>query len=146
MSSSGSQAFSPKKPDYCNFDFERFSALFNALESLRREVPFLVTAERVDHLEPLIEASKNSNNQMGRLSEHDIDRMQDLGRCTHNRLLVLLLEPTKKSDETVECVDSFLRWASHGSLNRENTAIIDCRALVPNASYLERYTDNSAYV
>ena len=133
-------------PEFCNFDFEQSTALFNALDSLRVEVPLTTTSERTDHLQPLIKASENSNNPIGRLSRHDIKRMQDLGRCTHSRLLVLLLEPTKKSDDTVQFVDNILRWASRGTLNRFNTAIIDCRALVPNASYLERYTDNSAYV
>jgi len=128
---------------YCNFDLEKPSALFNALDSLRVEVPLPFSEQKTDHLEPLIEYARNSTGRMGRLNEHDIAKMQDLGRCTHNKILVLLLEPTGYSDDTIQCVDSFLQWASYGSLNRSNTAIINCRALVPNASFNDNYTDDS---
>lgn len=130
----------------CNFDFENSGDLFNALDSLRVKVSTSSTKERTDHLEPLVNASNRSTGRMGRLTKSDISKMRDLGRCTHNKLLVLLLEPTKQSDDTVQYVDSFLQWASCGTLNRFNTAIIDCRALVPNASFNDRYKDTSAYV
>jgi hypothetical protein len=134
------------KHGYRNFDFEQPSALFNALDSLRVEVPELPTEEKTDHLEPLIKYANNSTSTMGRLTEHDIAKLRELGRCTHNRLLVLLLEPTGNSDETIQCIDHFLQWASCGSLNRSNTAIINCRTLIPNASFTATYRDDSPYV
>lgn len=134
---------SSKMPEYCYFDYERPTDLFNALDGLRLEVSIPSLEQRSDHLKPLIDASNNSTGRIGRLSQQDIERMQELGRCTHSRLLVLLLEPTVRSDATIEWVDSFLQSAACGSLNRSNTAIINCRSLIPNASYLPRYEDKS---
>lgn len=131
---------------YCHFDFEPPSARFSALDSLRVEIPLPSTKIKTEHLDPLIYASDHSTGRMGRLTERDKEKMRDLGECTHNKLLVLLLEPTQESEDTIECIDRFLKWASLGSLNRSNTAIINCRALVPNASYRPSYNDSSPYV
>lgn len=63
--------------------------------------------------------------------------MKVLGRCAYSKSLVMLLEPTKKSDATIHWIDFFLRVAANGLLNADNTAIINCRAFFPNAAYKE---------
>jgi hypothetical protein len=127
---------------YKLFDFERSSEIFGALHALEVNLP--TPSDRkpmVKHLEPLISASSRSNNRIGRLTEADVKKMKDLGACQHSKLLVLLLEPTKESIATICWIESFLQSASNGSLNKTNTAILNCRALIPNASFQAGYTD-----
>ena len=123
------------------FHFDRPCDLFDALQNLRIETPLIPS--RTEHLQPLINTSNRSNNSIGHLTEEDIHKMNDLGHCTHSKLLVLLLEPTKGSKSTINWIDSFLRSASGGSFNATNTAILNCRALIPNASYNKNYKDDS---
>jgi hypothetical protein len=128
-----------------SFDYDCLNGLFNRLSDLGIDTSFnAVGDEKVRHLKPLVDASRRSNNRMGRLTDQDVTKMENLGRCTHNKLLVLLLEPTKESNSTIDWIDSFLMSASRGSFSAANTAIINCRALLPNASYRKNYTDNSA--
>jgi hypothetical protein len=96
-----------------------------------------------EHLRPITDAASRSTGALGRLTPSDIEKLHKHGSCTHNKLVVLLLEPTKYSEETISQIGYFLRLASNGALDEHNTAIIDCRALVPNASFNERYSDSS---
>jgi len=124
------------------FDFDRSPEVFNALNALKAELP--VPCDKTptaEYLEPLISASARSNNRMGRLTGADLEKMKDLGACQHSKLLVLLLEPTKESTATICWIDSFLQSASNGSLNKTNTAILNCRALIPNASFNKGFSD-----
>lgn len=124
------------------FTFDRKCDIPNALHSLRTDSSTdFVGATQTKHLEPIIDASKSSTGRMGRLNEKDLRKLQGLGSCNHTELLVLLLEPTRESDSTIVWIDSFLQSTTGGLLNRENTAILNCRALVPNASYTKGYTD-----
>lgn len=129
-----------------SFDFERPGDIFNALDGLRLAVSVPPFEQRTDHLQPLIDASNNSTARIDRLAEQNINKMEDPGQCKHNKLLVLLLEPTIMPEATIGWVDSFSRWPSCGSLNGFNTAIIICRAIVPNASYSKNYKNESACV
>lgn len=127
---------------YKEFTFEHDYEIPNALDSLKVEgIEHVLGASQTRHLKPIIHASRKSNSKMGRLDDTDLHRLKELGSCTHPELLVLLLEPTKKSDSTIVWIDSFLRSASDGVFNRQNTAILNCRALVPNASFHKKYTD-----
>jgi hypothetical protein len=124
------------------FDFDRSPEIFNTLHALKVDLPTPCDkTTKAEHLEPLISASSRSNNRMGRLTEADLEKMTELGACQHSKLLVLLLEPTKESTATIRWIDSFLQSASNGSLNKTNTAILNCRALIPNASFHNGYTD-----
>lgn len=95
------------------------------------------------HLRPIIEAANRSTGALGSLTCSDVQKLQKHGSCTHTKIAILLLEPTKYSEETILQVGTFLRSASKGVLDEHNTAIINCRALIPNASYNERYADSS---
>jgi hypothetical protein len=95
------------------------------------------------HLQPITDAAARSTGALGRLTPSDIEKLHKHGSCTHNKLAVLLLEPTKHSEETISKIGYFLRLASKGALDEHNTAIINCRALVPNASFNDRYSDSS---
>ena len=128
------------------FHFDRPCDLLNALHDLRSTTHLMLSGpEEKEHLQPLIDASNRSNSSLGRLTKGDVMKMIDLGRCTHSKLLVLLLEPTKESTSTIMWIDSLLRSASGGSFNATNTAILNCRALIPNASYNKIYKDDSPY-
>jgi hypothetical protein len=96
-----------------------------------------------EHLRPIIEAADRSTGALGSLTCSDVQKLQKHGSCTHNKIAILLLEPTKYSEGTIFQVGNFLRSASKGVLDEHNTAIINCRALIPNASYDERYADSS---
>lgn len=99
-----------------------------------------------EYLQPIIDAGKRSTGALGRLTTSDVEKLQKHGSCTHNKIVVLLLEPTKYSEDTISHIGSFLRLASKGVLDEHNTAIINCRALIPNASFNDRYSDSSRYV
>jgi hypothetical protein len=127
---------------YKTFDFDRSHELFNALHALKVNLPtYCDQTPKVEHLKPLISASSRSNNIIGHLTVADLEKMKKLWACQHSKLLVLLLEPTKESSATICWIDSFLQSASNGSLNKTNTAILNCRALIPNASFHDGYTD-----
>lgn len=127
---------------YKEFAFEHECDIPNALDSLKvNGIGNILGTSRTRHLKPVIHASRNSNSEMGRLDERDMHRLKELGSCTHPELLILLLEPTKKSDSTIVWIDSFLQSASNGVFNRQNTAVLNCRALVPNASFHKKHTD-----
>jgi hypothetical protein len=95
------------------------------------------------HLRPIIDAADRSTGALGSLTSSDVERLQKHGSCTHNKIVVLLLEPTKHSEKSIHEIGSLLRSASKGILEEHNTAIINCRALIPNASYNESYVDSS---
>lgn len=95
------------------------------------------------HLKPIIDAADRSTGALGRLTPSDVEKLRKHGSCTHNKIVVLLLEPTKYSEDTISHIGSFLRLASKGVLDEHNTAIINCRALIPNASFNDRYSDSS---
>lgn len=95
------------------------------------------------HLQPIIEAANRSTGELGSLTSSDVQKLQKHGSCKHNKIAILLLEPTKSSEETILQIGSFLRLASKGVLDEHNTAIINCRALIPNASYNGKYADSS---
>lgn len=87
---------------YKEFTFELACEIPNALDSLKVEgIEDVLGASRTQHLKPIIHASRKSNSKMGRLDDTDMHRLKELGSCTHPELLVLLLEPTKKSDSTI---------------------------------------------
>lgn len=96
-----------------------------------------------EHLQPIINAGRRSTGALGRLTPSDVEKLEKHGSCTHNKLVVLLLEPTKRSEGTIAEIGSFLRLASNGVLDEHNTAIINCRALIPNASFNDNYSDSS---
>lgn len=124
------------------FTFHRKCDIPNALDNLRIDDTAKLMGEmQTSHLRPIIDASEKSTGKMGRLGDADLRKLKKLGSCTHSELLVLLLEPTKESSSTIVWVDSFLRSASRGKFDAQNTAILNCRALVPNASYNEKYSD-----
>jgi hypothetical protein len=95
------------------------------------------------HLQPIIEAANRSTGVLGSLTCSDVQKLQKHRSCTHNKIAILLLESTKYSEETTLQVGTFLRSVSKGVLDEHNTAIINCRALIPNASYHKRYVDSS---
>lgn len=95
------------------------------------------------HLRPIIDAADRSTGALGSLTSSDVEKLQKHGSCTHNKIVVLLLEPTKHSEKSIHEIGSLLRSASKGILDEHNTAIINCRALIPNASYNESYVDSS---
>lgn len=95
------------------------------------------------HLQPIIDAARRSTGTLGRLTPSDVEKLEKHGSCTHSKIVVLLLEPTKRSEGTISDIGSFLRRASNGVLNEHNTAIINCRALIPNASFNDNYSDSS---
>ena len=96
-----------------------------------------------EHLQPIIDAGRRSTGALGRLSPSDVEKLEKHGSCTHSKVIVLLLEPTKRSEGTISEIGSFLRLASNGVLDEKNTAIINCRALIPNASFNDNYSDSS---
>ncbi|KAF2158752.1 hypothetical protein M409DRAFT_61410 [Zasmidium cellare ATCC 36951] len=132
---------------YKEFTFPRNSDVSNALDSLRADgTAKLLGKIQTSHLHHIIEASRNSTSKLGSLDGSDLARLKWLGSCTHTELLILLLEPTKESNATIVWIDSFLRSATGGVFTAENTAIFNCRALTPNASYNRRYEDKHALV
>lgn len=100
-------------------------------------------ASTKQHLQPITDAADRSTSPLGSLTSSDVKKLHKHGSCTHNKIVVLLLEPTKHSEETIHQIGSLLRSASKGVLDEHNTAIINCRALIPNASYNENYADDS---
>jgi hypothetical protein len=96
-----------------------------------------------EHLRLITYAADRSTGTLGRLTPSDVEKLKKHGSCSHNKLVVLLLEPTKYSEGTVSQIGSFLQLASKGVLDEHNTAVINCRALVPNASFNDRYSDSS---
>jgi hypothetical protein len=126
---------------YKTFDFNRSPELFNALHALKVNLPtYCGQTPKVEHLKPLVSASSRSNNRIGRLMVADLEKMKNSGVCQHSKLLVLPREPAKGSSATTCWIDSFLQSVSNGSLNKSNTAIFNCRALISNASFHDGYS------
>lgn len=130
-----------------DFDAEDLEEATAIIQDLAHEPSYSVDQPRSErHLQPILGRAERSTGTLGRLSEGDVRKLKANGGCTHNKILVLLLEPTKFSQSTEEATGCYLRRASGELLNADNTAILDCRALVPNASYNERYSDGSRCV
>lgn len=120
------------------------SIVWSSLQRLALRPSYAVRGDPTEeHLRPIIEAANRSTGTLGSLTPSDIERLRKYGSCTHNKIVVLLLEPTKHSEGTISQIGSFLGSASEGVLDEHNTAIINCRALVPNASFNRGYADSS---
>lgn len=111
--------------------------------ALRPSYALREVSSSTKYLQPIVEAANRSTGALGSLTSSDVQKLQKHGSCKHNKIAILLLEPTKYSEETILQVGTFLRSASKGVLDEHNTALINCRALIPNASYNERYADSS---
>ena len=125
-----------------DFRWKRPARITEALKDLLPEtkLPFWE-----DHLEPLVEFSRDVRWVHGLApTTHEIKNMRALGRCTHNLIAVILLEPAMSSrteqltdiweTPTLKCIDDMLRWCSKGTYNAENTAIMDVRTFLIDAS------------
>lgn len=138
---------SQRTTELIDFDFENLRDVSGTLHILQRSIEMSQPEKyKEDHLAPLLDFDMSRLSSQSSLPSQLRKSIIELGRCTHRLLAVLLLEPTTGSRSTIDWIDFFLKVTTKGHLTGANTAIVNARALVPNASFNKERFDSTKCV